>query len=115
MNYVIHKIALEIGVEQDFKLPKGAVILTTQVQKGIICIWYSCNTDAEEEVRTFLVTPTGVKEVSGICNHIYIGTVQLENGDFIGHVFEYIYKRSVRGNILTDQRHIESSDIASNH
>lgn len=114
MNYVIHKIALEIGKVQDFDLPKYATILTVQEQKGLICLWYSCNPEAEKVTRSFLVIPTGLKEDSGICNHVYIGTVQLHDGDFIGHIFEYIYKRSVRGNILVDQRHIESSNVACN-
>jgi len=70
------------------KLPKGAKILTVQVQRDKPQLWALVNPKSPAETRNFRLVGTGhlIKESEENLN--YIGTFQLFNGDFIGHLFE---------------------------
>jgi len=73
-------------------IPKGAVVLTAQVQKEYICIWVLVDTNSQLiEERTFEVYPTGmaINEEKGM-ERKYINTVQLGGGELIYHVFERV-------------------------
>jgi hypothetical protein len=78
----------EIRTEENvYEMPKGAKILSAQLQGGKICIWALVDTEVEKEIRIIEVFGTGlafkVKK-----NWVYIGTVQV--GWFVGHVFEIL-------------------------
>ena len=85
MNTIIWKYDLEVTDYQKFEIPKLAQILTVQVQDGKVRIW--CLVDPEEGLtfREFRTAGTGhpIKEQGWV----YLGTYQLNGGNFIGHVF----------------------------
>ena len=79
---------------QVLQMPKGAQILTVQIQNEIPCLWVLVNPEAEHQPRAIEIFGTGhdieeytEPEVYKI-NRKYIGTYQLRGGAFIAHVFE---------------------------
>lgn len=89
MNRQIWKYTL--GETEQFKMPKGAEILTAQTQGELICIWALVDPLSEKEDRYFEVFGTGenIPYDMGI-ERKHIGTVQFANGLLIWHVFERI-------------------------
>lgn len=88
----IYKYELTAHQKQSVALPKDAVILHVDNQREMICIW--CELDPEDKdlrARMFEVFGTGheIHEDMGI-ERIYIGTVKLQGGDYIFHVYERI-------------------------
>lgn len=95
MVRTIYKYPLEVSKNTLLKLPKGAEILTCQIDErigkiGHPCIW--AIVDKEEKVieeRTFLLFGTGhdlPEKESGELK--YINTFQLQESTFIFHLFE---------------------------
>jgi hypothetical protein len=83
----VYKFRLEnltSGPPVDIVMPKGARILTLQLQGGGPCIWVLVDPDAPPETRTFHVLATG-QEIEGSLGE-YVGTYQ--QGFFVWHVFE---------------------------
>ena len=77
-----------IQEEAIFEMPKGAEILSVQVQDGLPTLWALVDPDAPKERRGFLVVGTGWKLSHEWFSQarIFIGTVQL--GGFVWHIFE---------------------------
>jgi len=70
-------------------MPKGAKILTIQTQQNTPCIWALVNPLAEKVYRTFKVFGTGHEIPEELLqDHIYIGTFQLDDGNYVFHLFE---------------------------
>ena len=84
----IWKYEIPIADEFTLMLKKGGRILCVQVQRGIPCIWVIVDTEAEEEARCFMLRGTGHELAASSGTYYYIGTFQLGNGDFVGHLFE---------------------------
>lgn len=88
-NKEVWKFPLTPSLQDHIKIrmPKGAEILTFQVQNHIPCIWALVYPDAPLVERRFWFVGTGhpLKEVS---KTTYIGTIQLEDGALIFHLFE---------------------------
>lgn len=84
----IWKFPLAVNDKQAIQMPKGAKILTVQVQGdgGLPCIWALCDTEAPLENRLIAMFGTGHQAPEGAAD--YIGTFQLHNGEFVFHVFE---------------------------
>lgn len=66
--------------------PKGAQLLSIQVQQGVIFAWYLTDeNETETERRDFVIIGTGHK----FSDHgPFITTVQLEQGTLVLHIFE---------------------------
>lgn len=82
----VFKYPLEhINQKYKFLMPEGAEILTLQLQRGQPCMWALVETDNPSEARVFELVGTG-----DTLKHDgrYIGTFQLDNGEFVGHLFE---------------------------
>lgn len=82
----IYKYPLNLG-RQVVLLPLGARVLTAQVQHETICLWAEvADPEGKKERRTFNVVGTG----HPIPNNpgVYIGTVQMQEGRFVWHVYE---------------------------
>ncbi len=76
-------------VENVIEIPKGAEILSVQIQNGQMfnaCIWVKVNPENELEKRKFVVIGTG--HSFDDTNMKYIGTYQ--DGPFVWHLFEDI-------------------------
>ncbi len=67
-------------------LPRGAEILTVQVQDSRPQIWALVNPENPIESRNFHLAGTG--DSINERNLIYIGTFQMSNGNNIWHLFE---------------------------
>jgi len=93
MTKKIHKYILDSD-EVTLSLPLGTTILTVQAQHGLVCLWALLEAPHSEmmELRTFRVVPTGVEftkpETPEMTILNYIGTIQLDGGNLIYHVFE---------------------------
>lgn len=83
---VIWKYELKVTGKRILDLPKGAEILTLQEQYGVPCLWVLCDNSQRTEERIFQTLQTGVFIDVIIGTHI--GTFQLQNGNYVGHVFE---------------------------
>lgn len=96
----IYKYVLEPRDAQQVNMPNEAVVLSADVQRGEICIWAKVPTDrpaaamarkiADVEAiraRTFLIYGTG-HPMPDHDNFKFIGTVMLQSGDLVLHIFE---------------------------
>ena len=89
MNNTIYKYPLKVTDVNRLELPKGAIILCIQLQKGTPCLWAQVDANEnEKEVRIIETIGTGnpMKESP----RSYIGTYQLHEGMLVFHVFEYL-------------------------
>ena len=82
----IWKFPLEVTDNNVIKMPKGAQILSVQVQHNIPCLWAAVDPEAELETRTIFTVGTG--HPISLDAGRFIGTYQLNYGRFMGHVFE---------------------------
>lgn len=84
-DWQIWKFPLEwdYGREAEVEMPKGAEILTLQVQHGIPCLWARLCPAREKVKRRFSVIGTGW-DFDGA--GAYVGTYQQDG--FVWHVFE---------------------------
>lgn len=73
------------------EMPKGAEILTIQMQYGNPCIWALVDPLNDKEIRSIEVFGTGhsIYYDMGI-ERKYIGTFQLADGALVFHLFERI-------------------------
>jgi hypothetical protein len=69
------------------KMPKGAEILTVQLQGDTPTLWALVDTEAEPFERAIEVCGTGWPLDSGV-NRKYIGTFQISGFGLVFHVFE---------------------------
>ena len=90
MEQTIWKYKLTNSSRQTLFLPKGAKILTVQVQNIEVVLWVLVNPDNETEERIIIMFGTG-NPIDTIFNEkiAYIGTFQINNGNLVYHVFEY--------------------------
>lgn len=74
----------EVGAN-GLELPKGAKVISADVQGQMICLWAIVNPEAPKETRQFVVAPTGNGvDVTGLD---FIQTTFTVNG-LVWHVFE---------------------------
>jgi hypothetical protein len=71
-------------------MPKGSVILSVQAQNDEPQIWALVPVDEEEtQARRIFILNTG-EPIDVITECVFLGTFQLRNGAYVGHVFEMI-------------------------
>jgi hypothetical protein len=85
-KYVLPKAFWDEGVK--VTMPRGAELLSCQVQHGEITIWALVDLTEDDVVRTFRVFGTGHDVPDALTFHHYVGTVQFMNGQLVFHVFE---------------------------
>ena len=75
-------------IQSQFKLSEPKFLLTAQVQNGVPVLWALCDRSAptSEIVIDMVMTGQETKHELGE----YIGTVQLEYGKFVLHVFRVL-------------------------
>lgn len=84
----IWKYQLIVGDRQAIALPKGAKLLSIQIQYGIPCLWALVEPKAPKELRKILTRGTGQEFDSA--NLVFLGTYQLSGGSLVFHVFEEV-------------------------
>jgi hypothetical protein len=85
----IWKYVVNLGATT-VSMPIGAKVLTVAMQYESLCVWALVDPLADREVRRFMVFGTGHPIEVPDTRLIYVGTIQLQGGAFIGHVFEVI-------------------------
>lgn len=93
MTQAIFKYQLEVADYQKIMMPENARILCTQSQKDHCYIWAIVDPQAAMEEREFEIYGTGHPFFENV--HFgketkYIGTFQIFNGSFVGHLFELV-------------------------
>ena len=83
---VIWKAKLQIRDKQRIEVPAGATILTSQMQKDELALWFMCIEGSAKSTRTIAIYGTGNPMPDNPGK--YISTIQLQNGDLVFHVFE---------------------------
>ena len=84
----VYKYPLEVNDEVSVNMPKGARVLSVQVQNGRPCLWAAvdpCETSQEE--RRFRIAGTGHPIEDDVVDG-FIGTIQMYDGRLVFHVFE---------------------------
>ncbi len=81
----IWKYELETTDDQWIDMPIGAEPLTVQVQHEVPCLWALVNPQAPLAKVHVRIFGTGHSFVGSVSK--YVGTYQLHNGSFVGHVF----------------------------
>jgi len=84
----IWKFDLQVSDKVTIEMPKGAVILSIQVQHGIAKMWAEVITDMPKVKRTFETIGTGREIAPGPMT--YIGTYMIYDGSLVYHVYERI-------------------------
>jgi hypothetical protein len=94
----IFKYRMMITDTQKVLMPKGAKILTVQIQHGVPCLWALVNQPAPDVEREFRVIGTGhpIPDAEAL---EYIGTIQVHEGGLVFHVFESLRKGNSNGNL----------------
>lgn len=83
---VIWKAKLQIRDRQNIEVPAGATILTSQIQKDELVLWYQCIENSAKVLRKIAIYGTGNPMPSNPGK--YISTFQMKNGDLVFHVYE---------------------------
>lgn len=83
---IIFKQQLNVSDRQTVAMKKGAKILCVQTQRNEICIWFACDEKVAQEGRVIGMVGTG-HEISEPMGE-YIGTVQLNAGILVFHLFD---------------------------
>lgn len=87
MSEVVWKYALP-KVVNPVEMPSGATVLAVAEQHNEICLWAKVNPANPKATRVFQVVGTGHAELDG--TEAYLGSAQLNNGNFVFHVFERV-------------------------
>ena len=88
----IFKYPVSITDSFTLDMPKGADILSFQIQEGNPYIWALVNPEAEIEKRTFRLAGTGHPIEELPLDLFFIGTVQMVGGNLVWHLFEVIQR-----------------------
>lgn len=83
----IYKYQFPIHDQVSIAMPIDAEILSVQVQRGQPCIWALVDPYARQTSREILLFGTG-QPIDGHEIGRFVGTFQIDGGDFIFHLFE---------------------------
>jgi hypothetical protein len=88
---VIHKHRLDLTFDpQIIVLPRYTEILTIQIQRDEIVLWEAHDIDrVGTDKRVLVIRPTGAIFKAN-SDDIYLGSFQMDEGRFVGHVFEIV-------------------------
>ena len=78
-------------------LPKGAKVLTAQMQDEDVCLWVMVDPKRENETRIFNMYGTGHTIINPE-QLVYVATVQMHDGEVVLHVFESVQLQSPEAN-----------------
>lgn len=92
MTKQIWKIPVVVDKKFIALVPKQSELLTVQVQRGMPYMWFLVDKEYPTTERVFEVFTTGqdIKYDMGV-ERKYISTFQLDDGMFVGHLFERIH------------------------
>ena len=82
----IWKYKIPVTDEFTISMPQDAKILAVQVQYETPVIWAVVDTDKPDEDVKFKLYGTGQPDINTV-DTMYVGTFQLFDGGFVGHLF----------------------------
>ena len=87
----VWKFPLRVASLQKISMPKNSTLLTVQMEvvqmRGQhLCLWALIDSDKEVEDRFIAIADTGAQVPENTIR--YIGTFQIPEREFVGHVFE---------------------------
>jgi len=86
---IIWKFQLAVIDSQILSLPRGATILTVQMQCDDLQLWALCDADSTVEDRIIRIIGTGHSIPPNESERLrYINTFQMGGGSLVFHVFE---------------------------
>jgi hypothetical protein len=85
----IWKYTLAVCDQQFIDMPRGAKILTAQMQGSYPTLWVLVDPEAVSATRNIRVFGTG-RAIGGRSSFNYIGTVQEMDGALVRHIFEEV-------------------------
>ena len=88
MLATIWKFPLAITDRQTVTMPKGAQILSAQMQGTTLCLWALVDPAASRKDRTIEILGTG--NPAPDAHRSYISTTQMAGGRLVWHVFEIL-------------------------
>jgi len=88
MAQTIWKLPLPMADELRLQMPQGAEILCVQLQAGIPTIWVRCDDDPAFAGRVHRVLQWRGTGHNADGTGAYVGTVQLEGGALVFHLFD---------------------------
>ncbi len=91
MNNTIWKYSVPFAGEFTLDMPKGAEVLTLQLQEGEPVMWVAVDPDAEKEEIKFSLIGTGHAVDFELIQSNYIGTYQELGGKLVWHLFQHKY------------------------
>lgn len=110
----IWKTTLRVEDEQTVTMPLGFEILAVQMQHGAVCLWAIVHTAAIPEQRTIYMRGTG-HQMNGKEGR-YLGTIQLQDGALIFHVFEALDENVLGiGNVFPLQASVREAAATHQH
>lgn len=86
MAKTIWKYPFPIHDSFELEMPRGAKVLSVQVQGGKPCLWAEVNENGFDETRYFEVRGTGHTLIGN--EGRFIGTIQLMEGALVFHIYE---------------------------
>lgn len=73
------------------RIPKGARLLSVQIQDKLPYMWFTVETDSLREDRKFFLVESGEEIPQDLfIVSDYLGTINLSNGEYVLHLFEEI-------------------------
>ena len=85
----VWKFPLALRYQQAVSMPRGARILTVQMQEEALCLWALCNIQSEPRSRVIAILATG-ESAPGMCDLKYISSFQQRGGEYVFHAFEIV-------------------------
>lgn len=87
-HIILNGMALSLRTDEfTIKMPKGAKVLSVQMQYGEPRLWVLVDDTQPLESREFYWRGTG-HNCDGVEPGSFVGTVQMQGGDLIFHLFE---------------------------
>lgn len=83
----VYKFPLMSAQRQPIVLTRGAEVLSAQMQRDVLCLWVLMDPDAVNVEREVTVAGTGHALTNDASKDIFVGTVQMEGGALVFHVF----------------------------
>jgi hypothetical protein len=95
MDLVIYKSILELDIKLDdrgligsVEFPKGARVISAQLQHGVVAIWAICNPEEPVERYYLMALPTGLPtDLLTKYETEFVATIMALNGNVVFHIF----------------------------
>lgn len=87
----IYKYALapkSLATHLAIETHEGAILRACHEQHNEICVWFEVDTDKPKELRRFEIYGTGHKITTPNEDRTFVGTVFLNRGEYVFHVYE---------------------------